>query len=251
LDSKQRFSDRVETYIKYRPGYPIEALDYLYTVVGLNSGAIVADVGAGTGIFSSLLLERGTTVYAVEPNLEMREAAVQKLGDQPHFHAVDGSAEQTGLPDGTVDFIVCAQSFHWFDRAAAQREFRRILKPGGKVALLWNARLTEGTLFLEGYERLLTQYGTDYVKVNHRNISPEALRPFFREGLFTIAKFPNRQLFDFADLQGRLLSSSYSPLPGHPNYKPMIEALSSLFDRTQVNGNVSFDYQTEVFWGEV
>ncbi|WP_123041519.1 class I SAM-dependent methyltransferase [Cohnella candidum] len=251
MDSKQRFSNRVETYVKYRPGYPKEAIDHVYEALGIGPDAEIADVGAGTGIFTRLLLERGSRVTAVEPNREMREAAEASIGENPKFRAVAGSAEETGLPDGAVDAVVCAQAFHWFDRDAAKLEFHRILRPNGKAALIWNTRLTSGTPFLEGYERLLHELGTDYGAVNHRNISEDMLKAFFREGTMHVARFVNRQIFDFDGVKGRLLSSSYSPAPGHPNHEPMLRELRALFDRCQEDGVVFFDYETEVYTGEV
>jgi SAM-dependent methyltransferase len=251
MNSKERFSSRVDTYQKYRPSYPSEAVDYLYEVVGLNSNSEVLDVGAGTGIFSRLLLERGTSVTAVEPNEAMREAAMSASKGDPNFHAVPGSAEETGLPDQAYDFIVCAQAFHWFDQAAAKKEFGRVLRPGGKAILIWNTRLTSGTPFLEGYEELLHSLGTDYGKVNHRNVSQEMLLSFFKPASLKEARFSIRQVFDFEGLSGRLFSSSYSPQAGHPNYEPMIKALRELFDRNEHDGTVNFDYETEIYWGEV
>ncbi|OXS58862.1 SAM-dependent methyltransferase [Cohnella sp. CIP 111063] len=251
MNSKERFSSRVDTYTKYRPSYPAEAIDYLYGTVGLSEASEVLDVGAGTGIFSRLLLERGSGVTAVEPNEAMREAALAASRDNPRFKAVPGSAEETGLSDASYDFIVCAQAFHWFDRTAAQREFHRVLKPGGKAILVWNTRLTEGTPFLEGYERLLQGLGTDYGQVNHRNISREALIDFFKPDGMTEARFRNRQVFDFDGVAGRLLSSSYSPQPGQPGHEPMMQELRDLFERCQENGTVNFDYVTEIYWGEV
>ena len=162
-----------------------------------------------------------------------------------------GSAESTGLPDQSVDFIVCAQAFHWFDQSAAQIEFRRILRPGGRVILIWNSRLTHGTPFREEYNQLLHTYGTDYQKVNHKNISQTMLLSFFKEGSMHEMRFRMSQEFDFEGLKGRLLSSSYSPAPGHANYDPMISALRNLFDKNNQEGIVAFDYETEMFWGEV
>ncbi|NQX65202.1 class I SAM-dependent methyltransferase [Paenibacillus alba] len=251
MDNKERFSNRVDVYVKYRPTYPAAMLDYLYSVVGLSQGSTVADVGAGTGIFSSLLLARGSNVIAVEPNQAMRLAAEQKLNTEAKFQAVGGAAEATGLSDQSVDFIVCAQSFHWFDRAATQAEFRRILKPGGKVVLIWNSRLTEGTPFLEAYEQLLLTFGTDYEQVKHKNISADSLAQFFKQGGMKQAQFTMGQALDLEALKGRLLSSSYSPLPGHANYEPMIAEIEAIFDRTQQEGVVHFDYETLVYWGEV
>lgn len=251
MNSKARFSNRVDSYVKYRPSYPEEAIDYLYNTVGLRHNCVVADIGAGTGIFSKLLLERGSHVIAVEPNREMREAAQKSLGEEHHFRAVSGSAEVTGLPDESVDFIVCAQAFHWFDRTASRSEFRRILKPGGKTALIWNSRLTSGTPFREGYDRLVRTFGTDYQKVNHQNISPDILASFFKPGDMQEARFMNQQAFDFEGLRGRLLSSSYSPVAGDPGYETMMSELRNLFEQNKQDGKVFFDYETEIYWGEV
>lgn len=251
MENKERFTDRVDTYVKYRPSYPVEAIDYLYNTIGFDANSEIADIGAGTGIFSRLLLERGSQVTAVEPNQAMREAAVKVLGDLQNFRTVTGSAESTGLPDHSVDYIVCAQAFHWFNRDEAQTEFRRILKERGKCVLIWNSRLTEGSPFLVGYEQLLHTYGLDYTAVNHRNISEQSLVPFYKDGGLHLARFTNRQVFDLEGLSGRLLSSSYSPMAGDPNFEPMMTALRELFDRNEKDGTIYIDYETEVFWGEV
>ncbi|NBD27977.1 class I SAM-dependent methyltransferase [Paenibacillus glycinis] len=251
MNSKQRFSDRVDTYVKYRPSYPKEAIDHLYDAIGFNTASVIADIGAGTGIFSRLLLERGSRVIAVEPNNEMRSAAMETLAQEPQFLAVCGSAEETTLTDRSVDYIVCAQSFHWFDRTAARAEFGRILKPEGKAALIWNSRMTRGTPFREGYDLLLKRYATDYEQMTHKNISSAELASFFKEGTMREARFTMSQAFDYEGLKGRLLSSSYSPMPGHPNHEPMIAALRQLFDETSEDGKIAFDYETEVYWGEV
>lgn len=251
MNSKEKFSNRVDSYLKYRPSYPKEAIDYLYDFVGLRSNSKILDIGSGTGIISKLLLERGSYLIAVEPNQAMREAAEQMLESNPNFQSIPGSAESTGLPNQSVEFIVCAQAFHWFDRSAAQTEFRRILQPGGRVILIWNSRLTNGTSFREEYDQLLNTYGTDYEKVNHKNISQTMLLSFFKEGSMHEVRFRMHQEFDFEGLRGRLLSSSYSPVPGHPNYNPMMTELRNLFDRNNQNGIVPFEYETEIFWGEV
>ncbi|GIP18123.1 methyltransferase [Paenibacillus montaniterrae] len=251
MNNKERFSDRVDSYLKYRPSYPEEAIDYLYDHVGLRSNSRIADIGAGTGIFSKLILERRSYVIAVEPNEAMRAASEQMLNKNSNFQAISGSAESTGLPDQSVEFIVCAQAFHWFDRSGAQAEFRRILQPGGKVILIWNTRLTNGTPFREEYDDLLHTYGTDYKKVNHKNVSQTMLQSFFKEVTMHEERFRISQEFDFESLRGRLLSSSYSPVPGHPHYIPMMKELRNLFDRTNKDGIVHFDYETEIFWGEV
>ncbi|MEK5257461.1 class I SAM-dependent methyltransferase [Paenibacillus sp. FSL F4-0125] len=251
MNNKERFSNRVDSYVKYRPSYPRETIDYLYNTIGLKPNCDIADIGAGTGIFSALLLERGSRVTAVEPNPEMRTAAEEKFAKDNHFHALPGSAEKTELPDQSVDFIVCAQAFHWFDRDAAQLEFKRILKPGGKAVLIWNSRRTYGTPFLEQYEQLVQAFGTDYTQVNHKNITPEILSSFFKTGQMQVAHFSNQQVFDFEGLSGRARSSSYIPAPGDPRYENMMTELRSLFERNKQDDKVFFEYETEIYWGEV
>lgn len=251
MDIKLSFSNRVKDYVKYRPTYPSDAIDYLYDIVKLDENSTVADIGAGTGKLSKLLVERGTNVIAVEPDQEMRKACEQILGHESNFRAVAGSAESTCLRDNSVDFIVCAQAFHWFDRTVTKMEFKRILKERGKVILVWNTRQTKGTAFLEGIEHLLLNYGIDYSEVNHKNISEDELQLFFKENSMEKSVFKIEQLFDFEGLRGRVMSSSYTPMPEHPNYGPMMDELKNLFNRYEKNGKVPYTYETELYWGEI
>src|SRR5687768_9631235 len=144
VDPTRRFSNRVEDYVRYRPGYPLQVLDFLRGSGALADRSVVADVGSGTGISSELFLRDGHTVYGVEPNAEMRAAAEAQLVQRfSRFHSVDGRAEGTTLADGSVDLVVAAQAFHWFqDLDFVRCEFGRILRPGGRVVLLWNTRKT-------------------------------------------------------------------------------------------------------------
>lgn len=248
IPNANRFSDRVGNYIRYRPSYPQEVVDLLYREAGLQAGSSVVDLGSGTGILSALFLPRQVTVHAVEPGPEMREAAERLLGSDPHFVSHSGTAEHTGLPDHCADLITAAQAFHWFDRAAAHQEFDRILKPGGIAALIWNERRVTSTPFLREYEAFLNTYGTDYQEVNHSNIDADAIAVFFDPYAVQHASFENRQIFDYAGLEGRLMSSSYAPAKGNPGHDPMIAALRELFDRHAVDGKVSFDYDCRVWW---
>ncbi len=204
-DVTQRFSSRVENYIKYRPGYPDEVIDTLRSECGLTSDSIIADVGSGTGILTEMFLRNGNVVYGIEPNREMREAAERLLKDYPRFHSVATRAEETTLPDHSVDFIVAGQSFHWFDREKARAEFARILRPRGWIALIWNERVTTTTPFLVAYEQLLKDYSTDYEQVDHRRIDDDVIRDFFGSDRFRLKQFKNIQVFDYEGVKGRLL----------------------------------------------
>jgi SAM-dependent methyltransferase len=243
-----RFSDRVRNYVSYRPSYPIEVLEVLRNETGLKCEHVIADIGSGTGISSKLFLNGGHSVFAVEPNPEMREAAETLLSNNPHFFSINGTAEATTLPLSSIDYVVAAQAFHWFNPEAVAREWIRVLKPGGWIVLLWNTRHTDTTPFLRAYESLLHRYSTDYAAVNHENVSDDAIRLVLGEG-YKRRVVPNQQVFDFEGLRGRLLSSSYAPNVGHPNYLPMLENLKRIFDENQVNGCVEFDYNTEIYFG--
>jgi SAM-dependent methyltransferase len=249
LDPTRRFSNRVEEYIRYRPRYPREAIDLLVREAGITERSRIADVGAGTGILTEPLLETGATVYAIEPNREMREAAGELLDGHRKLILVDGTAESTGLFDGGIDLVVAAQAFHWFDRRRARDEFVRILRPGGLVALLWNVRRLDATPFLQEYEELLRRFAPEYVAVGHQHKGEEEIEEFFHPSGYRIETMENLQEFDFEGLQGRLLSSSYAPMQGSPGHEPMIEALRALFDRNQQNGKIRFEYDTKIYYG--
>jgi len=252
IDSTSRFSSRVENYIRYRPGYPQSVVELLAGECGLTPTSVVADVGSGTGILSELFLRNGNRVYGVEPNREMREAGERLLSAYENFVSVEGRAEATTLPDRSIDFVTSGQALHWFERDAARREFVRILRPGGWVVAVWNDWNAETSPFLKDYERLLIDFGTDYREVCMRAGNDDDLvYSFFGPCEVHLKTFGNQQVFDFESLKGRLISSSYAPEPGHPNFAPMIERLASIFDRHQEDGRVVFDYDTKVYYGQL
>lgn len=249
-NATSRFSDRVDNYVRYRPGYPKQALDVLRQECGLRPDHIVADIASGTGIWTRMLLDNGNRVFAVEPNADMRNAAERLLESYSNFTSVVGTAEATTLPDSSVHFVTAAQAAHWFDRPRARREFARILQPGGWLVLLWNERVIDTTPFLRNYEQLLLKYGTDYQDVRHERTT-EAVHEFFDPSLFQERSFSYRQEFDYAGLEGRLLSSSYAPGPGHPKHAPMLAELQRIFQACAENGRVAFDYITRIYFGEL
>lgn len=257
-DSKLRFSNRVADYIRFRPSYPAEVLSILEREAGLTSESVVADIGSGTGISAELFLKHGNTVFGVEPNEPMRAAAERLLTNYPNFRSVAGTAEATTLPDASVDLITAAQAFHWFDRERTRPEFARILKPDGRLAILFNTRLVDRTPFLKGYETLSLEFATDYTTVDHRNIDDRIVAAFFAPNRCEKRVVPNHQTFDYEGLQGRLLSSSYAPPAGHPRHAPMLVALRNLFDEharpdptsdRPTESTVRFEYDTEIYFG--
>ena len=247
-DPTQRFTSRVADYVRYRPGYPDAVLGLLGRECGLGPTKTVADVGSGTGILTRLLLDARATVFAIEPNAAMREAAEHELGTHRGFHSVAAKAEATGLPGASVDLVVAAQAFHWFDRPAARREFDRILRAPKWTALVWNERVEDANPFLHGYEALLREFAGDYFAVRHNAIDPEDLARFFGGDMKT-ATFPSAQSFDLEGVVGRLMSSSYAPPSTDPRHVPMLESLHRLFDATAEDGKVDFLYETNVYYG--
>jgi ubiquinone/menaquinone biosynthesis C-methylase UbiE len=246
----QRFSSRVENYVKYRPNYPREVIKYLQKNCQLISESVIADIGSGTGFLTELFLQNGNRVYGVEPNQQMREAGELFLKNYPNFISVAGTAEETTLPDKSIDFIVVGQAFHWFDRDKTKIEFQRILKPQGWVVLIWNDRRTDSTPFLVAYEQLLETYGTDYGQVNHKQIDKTILDNFFDLDCQEV-NFYNFQNFDFEALKGRLLSSSYTPEAEDPRYEEMLSKLRTIFDMYQIDKNVVFEYDTKIYCGRL
>jgi SAM-dependent methyltransferase len=249
-DSTTRFSNRVEDYVKYRPGYPAEIVNFLHDTYSLTQDKLIADVGAGTGISPELFLNKGYRVIAVEPNLEMRQKSVELLGSFHGFMAHDGTAENTGLTDASIDAIIAGQAFHWFDAILTRAEFKRILKPNGIVALIWNERKTDSE-FEQEYDALIIKHARDYVKVDHRNIDTERIAAFFNPEQVHLEIFQNKQVFDFEGLKGRLMSSSYMPAKGDEGFEAMIADLQSLFDRFQEDGVITISYDTKVYSGKL
>jgi len=252
IDPTQRFSSRVDNYIRYRPSYPAAILGLLEKECGLTPEWVVADAGAGPGNLTRLFLDNGARVVGVEPNREMREAGERLLRGYPTYSSVVGTAEATTLADASVDLVTAGQAFHWFDQTRARQEFARILRPPRWVALVWNERRVDATPFLAAYERLLRTYGTDYAQVGHRDAAARtALECFFAPNGYRRATFENRQMFDYEGLEGRLLSSSYAPETGQRGHDAMLGELRALFDKYQEDGTVAFAYDTSVYYGRI
>src|ERR1044072_178599 len=249
LDPTKRFTNRVDHYLKYRPSYPAGIIPLLKSECGLTSRAVIADIGSGTGFLSELFIKTANNVFGVEPKGERRAAGEHFLASHENFHSVDGAAESTGLAEASVDFITAGQSFHWFKRKRARKEFARILKPHGWIVIVWNGFRADKTPVVAGYQHALLRYGTDYRGVG-REIADTKVETFFSPGKCKCARFDFQQLFDFEGFKGRVLSASYAPEPGQPNYEPMLEELRTIFEANQQDGKVTFDYDTEVYYGQ-
>ena len=217
---------------------------------GHSAASSVADVASGTGSFARMLLENGNPVCGVEPNAGMRRAGEEFLRAYPRFISLVGTAEATTLDDHSVDFVTAAQAAHWFDREKARREFIRVCRPGGWTVLLWNERRTGSTPFLRAYEQLLVEYGTDYQEVRCERTTQQ-IETFFAPSRFQFHTFEYQQRFDYQALEGRLLSSSYTPQPGETKFAPMLRELRRIFDAHQAEGRVAFEYDTRVYYGQL
>jgi SAM-dependent methyltransferase len=244
VDHTTRFSDRVEYYAAFRPTYPDSVIECLHDEVGLTPGAVVVDVGSGTGISSDLFLRHGHEVYGVEPNAGMRHAAELALRHRPGFHSIDATAEETTLPDACADVVVSASAFHWFDAALARAEFRRILKPGGLLIVMGNGRRKDGSLFMRAYDELVRSSSVPTSAHENRD---QRVRAFLGDDMQT-ARIEYTELLNFRALSGRTLSYSTSPLPGQPGHDRMMRELRVLFDAAADNNCVQFDAQVKLHW---
>ena len=247
----ERFSDRVDDYVKYRPHYSRDVVAALREACGLRPEHTIVDVGCGTGLLAKIFLEAGNRVIGVEPNAQMRRAGEEYLSSFASFRMVDGSAEATTLPVRCADFVIAGQAFHWFQPDAARREFARIVNPGGWAVLVWHDRDTDATPFLQAYEEFLVRYSTDYTTVAHNKVANySALERFYAPDRMNLIIQDTEQTFDLDGLRGRLLSSSYAPREG-PQAEGMLKALPLLFEQYEEGGRVILQYKTRIYYGHL
>lgn len=244
----ERFSNKAEDYAKYRPHYPVEIIPFLKKNISLAADWVVADIGSGTGISSELFIENGNTVFAVEPNDDMRKQAENFFNKNSLFKSMDGVAEATHLNDQSIDLIVVGQAFHWFEKALSKQEFHRIARRNSYLLLIWNERSQESP-FQKGYEKMLSDFAPTYKEI--QLIDEGAIKDFFSPNPFQQHSISHSQHFDFEGLKGRLLSTSFAPPPQDPNYQPMMKRLAELFDELSREGQIEFKYSCELFWGKI
>ena len=249
-DSVSRFSNRVANYVRYRPDYPRAVLTCLADEASLRPDSVVADIGCGTGISTRMFLENGNRVFGVEPNEAMREAAAEYLADLGDLTLVDGTSDDTTLPDASIDLIVAAQAFHWFDPERARVEFQRIAKAGGAVALIWNERRLDHDEYHSEYEKVLVKYSRDYAVVRHDRFDEAVLSEFFH-GKVVKRSFENYQDLDLDGVKGRMLSASYMPAEGDDRYPELMDEIERLFAKHERSGRIKVFYDTNVYISHV
>jgi len=247
-DSARRFDRRAASYARARPGYPEELLDHLFEKGVLEAGFQVADVGSGTGIFSKMLMDRRLTVYAIEPNEEMRREAERALGAKPGFRSIDGRAESTTLDNGSVDAVCAAQSFHWFDPPRARKEFQRILKPKRFVVLVWNQREVSKGSFVEDYDGIIGRYSSEHGEIDSRKNEPERI---FQGSRYDRIELRHSKEYDLPTLLEYAISVSHLPGPWDPSYVDFSNEVREVFERHQISGKISWTMRATCCYGRL
>ncbi|MDP4093228.1 MAG: class I SAM-dependent methyltransferase [Bacillota bacterium] len=251
MNTTELFTGKTDNYVKFRPAYPAEFIQYLFKEAGMSKDSIVADIGAGTGILTKLLCGKVNKIYAVEPNEEMRTACINNCSGENGFEAVNGTAEATTLADGSVQFITVAQAFHWFDRIKCKVEFQRILKPNGNVILVWNSRNKDDDLTKENdllFRRLCPEYKGFSGGCEQ---DPQAYGDFFKDGICEYRVFDNPLEYTLEAFIGRALSASYTPGVNDDSFKDFIKGLTGIFNKYSRDGKVTVYYKTYSYKGKI
>ena len=229
MENKGKFSSKVIYYSQYRPSYPSAFINYLVNTVGMMPGYIVADIGAGTGILVKLIADKVKKIYAIEPDSSMRACCESSCAGIKNCHVTDGYAESTSLPVSSVDMITAAQSYHWFDRVNAKKEFQRILKPGGILVIVYNRKTKEEPVSIEHCE-LLGKHCPDYRGyAGGLDYVTETFSDIFSGGICEQRIFENDMKLTLESFIGGTLSTSYAPSADDVSYGALIEGLTLIF----------------------
>lgn len=257
-DDTYRFSRRVDNYMQYRPRYPQAIVNLLQTECDLTDAHVVADIGSGTGILSELFLKNGNAVFGIEPDPDMRAGGEHYLRAYLRFTSIDASAEATTLADHSVDFVTAAQAFHWFNHTQTKKEFARILVQRGWAVVVWNVHRITETPFLIALEKFwqkdFTGQRTQPLESNSaafRRARPEYLTTFFAPHGFKEQVFDNPLVCDWNGLKGRVLSNRLALEGEDPRFKIMLDELKAIFEAHQVDGTVTIEQDTYVFYGQL
>lgn len=249
-DTKTLFDGRAKVYSAGRCGYANELIDYLYQTYRISDRSVIADIGSGTGKLSNQLLDRGSTVYGIEPNADMRRLAEKELNRYPNFCSLNGNAEHTALSDHSVDFVTAAQAFHWFDTERFRKESARIMKSGGTVFLIWNKSENDEPI-MQALSSVFTEFCPDFKGfLNGLRQDEKKIADFF-ENRYEYAAFDHPILYDREKFLLRYLSSSYSLRETDVRYVSFREALLSVFERYEKGGILTVPNQSVVYGGTI
>jgi ubiquinone/menaquinone biosynthesis C-methylase UbiE len=251
VDTTNKFSGKANIYSKYRPGYPAEYINYLVSYNNLSPNKLIADIGSGTGILTKQLLDKKLKVIAVEPNDDMRLVAEKTLNDYTNFISKNGTAENTGIENESIDLMTVAQAFHWFDKSKFNLECKRILKPDANVALVWNSRDFSSQLIIENAQinKKLCPLFTGFSGGIEE--TPEIYERFFKDGKYDYQIFQYDFELDLDGFVGRNLSASYAPKDTDPSYKKYIEAITELFEKYKISNAITVPNITRSYIGKV
>lgn len=250
MDNTQKFSGKSDIYELSRPSYAPELIEWLVTTLKINPQSVIADVGAGTGKLTRQLLSTGATVYAVEPNADMRAKANALLSGQSNFHPIAAPAENTGLPAQSIHLITAASAFHWFDAQAFRLECKRLLLPEGQVCLMWNHRKLDNEINV-AFREIFAKYCPNFSGFSFERQQGHRQFETFFEGKVIEKRFDNPVRYDLDGFVGRTRSASYAIIPGDDGYEDFIEALEALFSQHETNGFIDVPHQSVAFLGRV
>ncbi len=248
MDNTKRFNGIASEYTQSRPSYSAEFIECLFSKYGFSASAVIADIGSGTGKFAKQLLQKGCNVICVEPNSDMRLVAEKELCEYTEFKSVSGSAENTMLPDNSVDFITTAQAFHWFDTKSFKTECSRILKPDGKVFLIWNTRNCDALINRELYG-VYSEYCPDFKGFSGGTKPHDDRIKYFFDNNYEYLSFINPLYFDREKFISRSLSGSYSLKKGDVNFDSYIDAINRVFDKFEIDGIAKIENETVCYVG--
>jgi SAM-dependent methyltransferase len=247
----ERFSGRVQAYLAYRPRFPRGIVPFLREHGALPEDAVVADVGAGTGMLAEIFLEAGHRVLAVEPNGEMLEACRVLATHEPALEVVEGSAEATALPDASVELIAVGRAMHWFDWPSAHREFARILRPAGWVLNASNGHSDSGGPIPNRLSEILRKSRTDSAEADTTRDFEKRLRGFLDTSSWQRKTLHHSMTVDFATLLGYAESLSAIPRPGERGYEGMVAELRAVFEEYQQDGMLVTPFACDLHLGRL
>lgn len=250
IDSTKFYFGKQEDYSKYRPSYPKELFEFLVKDYNLKNKDIV-ELGAGTGKFSKIASVYCNKIYYVEPNIDMINKGKEYCNDCYNITFVNSSAENTKLPSYIADIIFAVQSFHWFDKFTVKEEVKRILKPNGYFAIIWNDWEDENNEFSKKYFKYVSEWNTKLTgrKYQHKNVDDR--KNFFKDGMYASHIFIHSKQYNLEMLVGLSKSLSYAPKEGDIYYGEFIKGIIEIFNDYQNNDYVRFDFHTEIYIGRI